>query len=105
RMRARVRGGRARGIRARSHRAARRAARLHHRRTGCVHMSIARGDAVALTRALVQVDSRNPSLVPHGPGEGAVARLLCDVLEAWGMRTELVVAAPGRPNVVARVGT
>lgn len=67
-------------------------------------MPIARGDAVALTRELVRVDSRNPSLVPGGPGEGAVARCLYDVLKAWEFRVELLEAAPGRPNVVARVG-
>jgi acetylornithine deacetylase len=52
----------------------------------------------------VRIDSRNPSLVPGGPGEGAVARALCDILVAWGFRAELLDAAPGRPNVVARVG-
>lgn len=67
-------------------------------------MTIARGDAVALTRELVRVDSRNPSLVPGAPGEGAVARALGAVLDAWGFRVELRDAAPGRPNVLARVG-
>ena len=32
-----------------------------------------RGDAVALTRTLVAIDSRNPSLVSDGPGESACA--------------------------------
>jgi len=67
-------------------------------------MRITKGDSVALLRALVQCDSRNPTLVPGGPGEGAIARLLCAVLESWGFRAELMEAAPGRPNVVARVG-
>ena len=62
------------------------------------------GDAVALARALVRVDSRNPSLVPGAPGERAAALLLREVLDGWGFRTELVEAAPGRPNVVARIG-
>ena len=62
------------------------------------------GDALALTRALVRVDSRNPTLVPDAPGEGPAARLLADVLGGWGARVELVDAAPGRPNVVARFG-
>jgi acetylornithine deacetylase len=65
---------------------------------------VARGDAVALTRELVRVDSRNPSLVAGGPGESAVARALGDVLTEWGFRVEFLEAAPGRPNVVARVG-
>lgn len=62
------------------------------------------GDARALTRALVQVDSRNPTLAPGAPGEKACATLLREVLEAWGFRTELHDAAPGRPNLVARIG-
>jgi len=66
--------------------------------------AIARGDARALTRALVQVDSRNPDLVAGGPGEGPAAALLADVLRAWGFRVELQDTAPGRPNVLARIG-
>jgi acetylornithine deacetylase len=65
---------------------------------------IARGDAVALTRELVRIDSRNPSLVPGGPGESAVADVLASVLREWGFRVEVFDAAPGRPNVVARTG-
>ena len=59
-------------------------------------------DALALTRALVRVDSRNPTLAPGAPGEGAAAALLADVLRGWGARVEVVDVAPGRPNVVAR---
>jgi acetylornithine deacetylase len=66
---------------------------------------VARGDAVALTRELVRIDSRNPSLVARAPGEAAVARTLSEILREWGFRVELQEAAPGRPNVVARVGT
>ena len=67
-------------------------------------MPVARGDAVALTRALVRIDSRNPLLVPGAPGEARVARELAGVLEAWGFRVEIIDAAPGRPSVVARIG-
>jgi acetylornithine deacetylase len=67
-------------------------------------MPVAAGDAVTLTRELVRVDSRNPSLVAGGPGEGAVARALAAVLTTWGLRVELRDAAPGRPNVIARAG-
>ena len=63
-----------------------------------------RGDAVALTRALVAVDSRNPSLVPGAPGEGAVASLLAAVLRDWGCDVQIYDVVPGRPNVIARVG-
>jgi acetylornithine deacetylase len=62
------------------------------------------GDARALTRALVRVDSRNPTLAAGAPGEHACAVVLRDVLDAWGFRTELHDAAPGRPNLVARIG-
>jgi acetylornithine deacetylase len=65
---------------------------------------ISRGDAVELTRALVRVDSRNPSLVASAPGERAAAHLLAGVLESWGFRVELQEAAPGRPNVIGRIG-
>jgi acetylornithine deacetylase len=67
-------------------------------------MPIAVGDAVALTRELVRVDSRNPSLVSGAPGEGPVARALADVLTSWGLRVEMRDVAPGRPNVIARAG-
>ncbi|MCU0648183.1 MAG: ArgE/DapE family deacylase [Gemmatimonadaceae bacterium] len=62
------------------------------------------GDAVALTRLLVAIDSRNPSLVPGAPGEGAVAHALRDVLDAWGIPAVLHTVSDGRANVVARVG-
>ncbi|HYD53478.1 MAG TPA: ArgE/DapE family deacylase [Gemmatimonadaceae bacterium] len=66
--------------------------------------SVPVGDSIALARALVGVDSRNPGLVPGAPGEAAVARLLASVLADWGFRVELHDAAPGRPNVLARIG-
>lgn len=67
-------------------------------------MSVPRGDAVALARELVRVDSRNPSLVAGAPGEREVARVLAEVLTGWGgFDVEVREAAPGRPNVIARV--
>jgi acetylornithine deacetylase len=66
-------------------------------------MTVARGDSIALLREIVRVDSRNPSLVPGAPGEGAVARTLATILSEWGLEVTLVDAAPGRPNVVATV--
>jgi acetylornithine deacetylase len=65
---------------------------------------VPRGNAVALTRALVAVDSRNPVIAPGGPGEGAVATVLAEVLRDWGFEVELHEVVPGRPNVVARTG-
>lgn len=68
-------------------------------------MSVARGDAVALARELVRIDSRNPSLVQHGAGEARVARALAEILGAWRFAVDVVEAAPGRPNVIARMGS
>jgi len=65
---------------------------------------IPRGDALALARALVALDSRNPSLAVDGPGERAVATCLAAVLRDWGFRVELPDALPVRPNVIARIG-
>jgi acetylornithine deacetylase len=61
-------------------------------------------DPLALTRALVAEDSRNPSLVPGAPGEGACAHRLAEILEGWGFRVTEQEVAPGRWNVVARIG-
>ncbi len=66
--------------------------------------AVSRGDAVALTRALVAIDSRNPLLVPGAPGESDAAGFLATVLRDWGFNVSLTDAAPGRPNVVARIG-
>ena len=66
---------------------------------------VPRANAVTLTRALTRIDSRNPTLVPGAPGEAPVARFLADVLREWGFTVEVKDAAPGRPNVIARVGT
>lgn len=67
-------------------------------------MTPAPGDAVALTRLLVQIDSRNPDLVAGAPAEGEVARALAALLETWGFDVSLQEVIPGRPNVVARIG-
>jgi acetylornithine deacetylase len=62
------------------------------------------GDALALTRALVSIDSRNPAFAQDAPGEGAVARILADTLTEWGFTVDLLDVTPGRPNVLARIG-
>ncbi len=61
------------------------------------------GDAVALVRELVRIDSRNPSLANGAPGEARIAAALVETLSAWGIQADLINALPGRPNVVARV--
>jgi acetylornithine deacetylase len=65
---------------------------------------IPRGDAVALARALIQIDSRNPALAPGSPGEGECARTLASILDDWGFSVQLTESVPGRPNVAARLG-
>jgi acetylornithine deacetylase len=67
-------------------------------------MRVARGDAVALTRELVRIDSRNPSLVPNAPGEAAVAAALAEILRSWGFRVDVIESMAGRPSIVARIG-
>ena len=57
-----------------------------------------------LTKALVAIDSRNPSLVPNGPGEREAAQFLANVLEEWGFAVTLTEVEPGRANVLARIG-
>ncbi|MBY0490962.1 MAG: M20/M25/M40 family metallo-hydrolase [Gemmatimonadaceae bacterium] len=61
-------------------------------------------DPVALTEALCAMDSRNPRLVPDAPGESVCAHFLAEVLEGWGFAVSVQDAAPGRPNVLARIG-
>ena len=60
------------------------------------------GDAVALAQLLVGTPSVNPTLSPGGAGEGAIAELVADLLEDWGLRAEVREVGPGgRCNVVA----
>jgi acetylornithine deacetylase len=61
-------------------------------------------DPLALTRTLVAIDSRNPSLVDGAPGEAAVAARLAAILDAWGFAVDVREVTPGRPNVIARIG-
>lgn len=67
-------------------------------------MVVPRGDAVALARALIKIDSRNPTLVPDAPGERACALALASLLDDWGLDVELQEDVPQRPNVIARIG-
>jgi acetylornithine deacetylase len=67
-------------------------------------MVVPRGDAIALARALIKIDSRNPTLVPGAPGERACAHALAVILEDWGFAVELQGNDPQRPNIIARIG-
>ena len=57
-------------------------------------------ETAELARALVQTESVNPSLVPAGSGEGAVAQVVADWARAAGLEVELDEVLAGRPNVV-----
>ena len=59
--------------------------------------------AVALLCDLVAIDSVNPSLVPGGAGEAAVADRIAAALRGAGIDVEQTEVAPGRPNVVGVV--
>ena len=67
-------------------------------------MPIRPGDARALTETLIRVDSRNPTLVPGGPGESGCAHVLAEVLGGWGFRLEWQDVTEGRANLLARIG-
>ena len=53
-----------------------------------------------LAAELVAVDSVNPTLVPDGGGEAAVARVLAEWLERAGLEVEVEEVVAGRPNVI-----
>ena len=56
-----------------------------------------------LLSAMVQIESVTPSLIPTGAGEAKVAGYIAHWLAKTGADVELVEAAPGRPNVLARL--
>ncbi len=57
-----------------------------------------------LLRELIRIPSVNPSLVSGAEGEGRLAQMLHDFLRGRGLPAELEEAAPGRPNVILRLG-
>ena len=59
-----------------------------------------RDPCISLLRDLVAIDSVNPSLVPGGAGEGAIAAAIAAHLQRLGVDVTLQEAAPGRPNVI-----
>jgi acetylornithine deacetylase len=67
-------------------------------------MDVSDREIVALLRDLVAIDSVNPSLVPGGAGERAVAAYVGDWAGRAGLEVERLEATPGRPSVVARSG-
>ena len=61
-------------------------------------------DPVAMTRRLVRTPSVNPVLEKGGAGEERIARLVGGWLSGWGYATRTIEVAPGRYNVVGRLG-
>jgi acetylornithine deacetylase len=57
-----------------------------------------------LITSLVAIDSTNPSLVPGGAGEGAIAAFIAGWALDQGLRAEVHEATPGRPSVIVRGG-
>ncbi len=49
---------------------------------------------------MIKIDSVNPSLVPGAAGETEIAEYLREWMNAQGLKTELTMVEPGRPNVV-----
>jgi acetylornithine deacetylase/succinyl-diaminopimelate desuccinylase-like protein len=54
-----------------------------------------------ILRDLIAIDSVNPSLVPGGAGEAAIAAYVVEALRKMRIDAVLQEAAPGRPNVIA----
>jgi len=62
-------------------------------------------DPIPLLEALIRIPSVNPSIAPdEATGEGAIAEFIRDWLLAHDVPAALEMVAPGRPNVVGRVG-
>jgi acetylornithine deacetylase len=61
-----------------------------------------RQDLIDLTSRLVAIDSVNPSLVPGGPGETAIARFIASWAHAAGLEVDVLEGTPGRPSVLVR---
>ncbi|MGH9729556.1 MAG: ArgE/DapE family deacylase, partial [Candidatus Acidiferrales bacterium] len=62
-----------------------------------------RQETLKLLEELVAIESVNPTLVPGASGEHRAAEHVREFLRAHGITAELQEAAPGRPNVIARI--
>ena len=65
-----------------------------------VRTAAARGEAVALARALVAIPSVNPVLEEGAAGEREIAERTAEWLDEWGFRVRVDEVAPGRFNTV-----
>lgn len=64
-------------------------------------LSIDRNYLHATLAELIRINSINPSLVPGGAGEIAIANYIADNLKRLGLEVAIHEAEPGRPSVVA----
>jgi acetylornithine deacetylase len=62
-------------------------------------------EIATLLSQLVRVPSVNPHLDPDSEGEAKLADFCCGWLERRGVRCTLEESSPGRPNLIAEVGT
>ena len=68
--------------------------------TPSTDLSIDRERLVDQLADLVRIDSTNPTLVPDGAGEAAVAEVVAAAMRDLGLEVDVWAPAPGRPNVV-----
>jgi acetylornithine deacetylase/succinyl-diaminopimelate desuccinylase-like protein len=66
-------------------------------------MPVTARQVIELLGAMVRIESITPSLIPTGSGEGKVAEYIAAWLARAGASVDVVEAAPGRPNVLARL--
>ncbi|MGE5485257.1 MAG: ArgE/DapE family deacylase [Ignavibacteriales bacterium] len=60
-----------------------------------------RGKILEWLKEMVSTESVNPSLVPGGGGEAAMARFVADVCAGMGLDVRIDEPSAGRPNVIA----
>jgi acetylornithine deacetylase len=65
-------------------------------------MQRVRDRLVDLLSRLVAIDSVNPSLVPGGAGEGAIAAFVAGWARDAGLEAQVLEDTPGRPSVIVR---
>ena len=61
-----------------------------------------RTELAELISRLVAIDSVNPSLVPGGAGEAAIAAYIAGWARDGGLEADVLEATPGRPSVLVR---
>jgi acetylornithine deacetylase len=70
---------------------------------GAAAEAIDPGAVLTLLGDLVRINSVNPLLVPGAPGETEIATFVARRMARQGLEVSVPDAAPGRPNVIARL--